>query len=94
MYMPYKTSTDRLNPFSGQLGNYTVIMGNTGGDNRIEFGTRLDHVIRVRLADLVGLELRCRLRARSEPRPQQRSDLARIGGLLQAATTRAAATCS
>ena len=45
MYMPYKTSTDRLNPFSGTLGNYSVVMGNTGGDNRIEFGTRMDHVI-------------------------------------------------
>jgi predicted porin len=45
MYMPYKTATDRLNPFSGQLGNYSVIVGNTGGDNRIEFGTRMDHVI-------------------------------------------------
>src|SRR5580700_7454336 len=45
MYMPYKTSTDRLNPFSGTLGDYAVIMGNTGGDNRVEFGTRMDHVI-------------------------------------------------
>ncbi len=45
MYMPYKTSTDRLNPFGGQLGNYNTVMGNTGGDNRIEFGTRMDHVI-------------------------------------------------
>jgi len=45
MYMPYKTSTDRLNPFSGMLGNYSTVMGNTGGDNRIEFGTRMDHVI-------------------------------------------------
>jgi predicted porin len=44
LFMPYKTSTDRLNPFAGQLGSYDVIMGNTGGDNRIEFGTRLDHV--------------------------------------------------
>ena len=42
---PYKTSTDRLNPFSGMLGDYSVIMGNTGGDNRVEFGTRLDHAI-------------------------------------------------
>jgi len=42
---PYKTSTDRLNPFSGMLGDYSVIMGNTGGDNRVEFGTRLDHSI-------------------------------------------------
>jgi len=45
MYTPYKTSTDRLNPFAGMLGNYSTIMGNTGGDNRIEFGTRQDHVI-------------------------------------------------
>jgi predicted porin len=45
MFMPYKTSTDRLNPFGTGLGNYAVIMGNTGGDNRVEFGTRSDHVI-------------------------------------------------
>jgi predicted porin len=45
MYTPYKTSTDRLNPFAGMLGNYSTIIGNTGGDNRIEFGTRQDHVI-------------------------------------------------
>jgi predicted porin len=45
MYTPYKTSTDRLNPFAGMLGNYSVIIGNSGGDNRIEFGTRQDHVI-------------------------------------------------
>ncbi len=45
LYLPYKTSTDRLNPFAGQLGSYDVVMGNTGGDNRIEFGTRMDHVV-------------------------------------------------
>jgi predicted porin len=45
LYMPYKTSTDRLNPFAGALGDYSVIMGNTGGDNRVEFGTRGDHVV-------------------------------------------------
>src|ERR1700722_7598916 len=42
-YTPYKKSTDRMNPFSGMLGDYAVIMGNTGGDNRVEFGTRIDH---------------------------------------------------
>jgi predicted porin len=42
---PYKTSTDRLNPFSGMLGDYRVIMGNTGGDNRVEFGLRASHAI-------------------------------------------------
>ncbi|HEY3784737.1 MAG TPA: porin [Steroidobacteraceae bacterium] len=45
MYTPYKTSTDRLNPFAGGLGNYSVMLGNTGGDNRVEFGTRMDHVV-------------------------------------------------
>ncbi|MGF6603509.1 putative porin [Paraburkholderia sp. GAS448] len=42
---PYKTSTARMNPFSGTWGDYSIIMGNTGGDNRVEFGTRLDHAI-------------------------------------------------
>ncbi|MHB8475604.1 MAG: porin [Steroidobacteraceae bacterium] len=45
MFMPYKNSTDRLNPFGTGLGNYAVIMGNTGGDNRVEFGTRSDDVV-------------------------------------------------
>jgi hypothetical protein len=34
-----------MNPFSGMLGDYAVIMGNTGGDNRVEFGTRLNNSI-------------------------------------------------
>jgi predicted porin len=42
---PYKNSTQRMNPFSGMWGDYQVIMGNTGGDNRVEFGTRLSHSI-------------------------------------------------
>ena len=44
-YTPYKKSTDHMNPFSGMLGDYAVVMGNTGGDNRVEFGTRIDHSI-------------------------------------------------
>jgi predicted porin len=42
---PYKSSTASMNPFSGMLGDYSVVMGNSGGDNRVEFGTRLDHAI-------------------------------------------------
>ena len=42
---PYKNSTAMMNPFSGMLGDYQVVMGNTGGDNRVEFGTRLDHSV-------------------------------------------------
>jgi len=42
---PYETSTGGFNPFAGQIGDMHVIMGNTGGDNRVEFGGRLDHSI-------------------------------------------------
>jgi predicted porin len=42
---PYKNSTAAFNPFSGMWGDYAVVMGNTGGDNRVEFGTRLSHAI-------------------------------------------------
>jgi predicted porin len=42
---PYKTSTAMFNPFNGEIGDYAVIMGNTGGDNRVEFGTRLPHAV-------------------------------------------------
>lgn len=42
---PYKQSTARMNPFNGMEGDYGVIMGNTGGDNRVEFGYRLDHAL-------------------------------------------------
>lgn len=42
---PYKNSTAKFNPFFAMIGDYQVIMANTGGDNRVEFGTRLDHSI-------------------------------------------------
>jgi predicted porin len=42
---PYKQSTARMNAFNGMEGDYGVIMANTGGDNRVEFGYRLDHSI-------------------------------------------------
>jgi predicted porin len=42
---PYKNSTAAFNPFSGEWGDYAVIMGNTGGDNRVEFGTRVSHAV-------------------------------------------------
>jgi hypothetical protein len=55
MYMPYKTVSDRLNFFSNQMGGYNTIMGNTGGDNRVEFGTRMDHVALYSSPDMNGL---------------------------------------
>ena len=42
---PYKNSTAAFNPFVGTWGDYAVVMGNSGGDNRVEFGTRLSHSI-------------------------------------------------
>jgi len=60
MYSPYKKATDRLNPFSGMLGDYAVVMGNSGGDNRVEFGTRLDHSITYespQIANMVNFDL-------------------------------------
>jgi predicted porin len=42
---PYKNSTSMFNPFSGMIGDYSIMMGNTGGDNRVEFSTRIAHAI-------------------------------------------------
>lgn len=42
---PYKLSTGRMDPFSATIGDYNSIMGNTGGDNRAEFDTRLSHAM-------------------------------------------------
>lgn len=42
---PYKLSTGRMDPFSASIGDYNSIIGNTGGDNRAEFDTRLSHAV-------------------------------------------------
>src|SRR6185369_11163054 len=42
---PYKLSTARMDPFSASVGDYNSIMGNSGGDNRAEFDTRLSHAV-------------------------------------------------
>jgi predicted porin len=54
---PYKISTGRMNPFLGMIGDYGVVMGNTGGDNRVEFGTRLDHSVWYESPNLSGLSV-------------------------------------
>jgi predicted porin len=54
---PYQNSTAAFNPFAGQIGDYSVIMGNTGGDNRVEFGTRLDHAIWYESPAIAGFQL-------------------------------------
>jgi predicted porin len=53
---PYQNSTAAFNPFAGQIGDYSVIMGNTGGDNRVEFGTRLDHSVWYESPTLAGFQ--------------------------------------
>ncbi len=52
---PYRQSTARLDPFFGMIGDYAVIMGNTGGDNRVEFAGRLDHSIWYSSPNLHGI---------------------------------------
>ncbi len=46
-----------MNPFLGMIGDYASIMGNTGGDNRVEFGTRLDHAIWYESPNWAGVNL-------------------------------------
>jgi predicted porin len=42
---PYANSTNYFDPFAGMLGSMNVVMGNTGGDNRIEFAPMMEHSI-------------------------------------------------
>lgn len=42
---PYGNMSRRLDPFAGMVGDMGVIIGNTGGDNRLEFNTALNHAI-------------------------------------------------
>src|SRR5579863_6054027 len=53
---PYANSTGGFNPFAGQIGDMRVIMGNTGGDNRVEFDTRLDHSIWYESPTIAGFQ--------------------------------------
>ena len=52
---PYRQSTARLDPFFGMIGDYAAIVGNTGGDNRVEFAGRLDHSIWYSSPNLHGI---------------------------------------
>jgi predicted porin len=53
---PYKNSTAAFNPFVGTWGDYAVIMGNSGGDNRVEFGTRISHAVWYESPTVAGLQ--------------------------------------
>ncbi len=57
LYAPYRQSTQRLNPFAEMLGDYNVVMANSGGDNRVEFGTRLEHAIMFESPKFLGKTL-------------------------------------
>jgi predicted porin len=55
-HTPYRNSTNpRMNPFSGMIGDFSTVMGNTGGDNRVEFGTRTEHSIWYESPKIYGL---------------------------------------
>src|SRR6266478_6863969 len=54
---PYKLSTARMDPFSATVGDYNSIMGNTGGDNRAEFDTRLSHAAWYESPDMGGFRV-------------------------------------
>jgi predicted porin len=71
---PYKNSTAAFNPFVGEIGDYAVVMGNTGGDNRVEFGTRLDHAIWYESPSWGGFQLNA-LYAPGQNRATDSSDL-------------------
>jgi len=42
---PYKKASAPLDPFLNSIGDSRSIMGNSGGDNRAEFETRLSHAL-------------------------------------------------
>ncbi|HEY2676132.1 MAG TPA: porin [Steroidobacteraceae bacterium] len=42
---PYTNAFRRMDPFAGMVGDMPTIMGNTGGDNRVEFNAAMDHSI-------------------------------------------------
>ena len=54
---PMKNSTARLNPFVGTPGDYAAVVGNTGGDNRTEFGGRLDHALWYESPNMYGVSV-------------------------------------
>jgi predicted porin len=54
---PYKLSTARMDPFSATIGDYNSIMGNTGGDNRAEFDTRLSHAMWYESPNMGGFQV-------------------------------------
>jgi predicted porin len=52
---PYKKATARMDPFASSPGDYNAIMGNSGGDNRAEFDSRLPHSIWYESPHMEGL---------------------------------------
>jgi predicted porin len=42
---PYKKASSPLDPFINTIGDNRSIMGNSGGDNRAEFATRISHAV-------------------------------------------------
>ena len=62
-------------------------MGNTGGDNRVEFGTRMDHVILYNSPTWSGFSFDAAYAFGQNVGPVQQSHPAGLAGLLGIATT-------
>jgi predicted porin len=54
---PYKTSTAKMDPFDRTTADYNSIIGNSGGDNRAEFDTRLAHAVWYESPNVYGFNL-------------------------------------
>ena len=86
---PYKNSTAQFNPFSGMWGDYSVIMGNSGGDNRVSSapGSAMRSGTSRRL-ETASTSMSCLRRARTAPTTAAISP--RANAIAPAATTRPA----
>ena len=73
-----------------QIGDYSVMMGNTGGDNRVEFGTRLSHAIWYESPNLGGFQFNA-LFAPGQNRSNNSDNSPRANPIAQAVTIRPAA---
>ncbi len=54
---PYKRSVTRLDPFINSIGDSRSIMGNSGGDNRAEFKTRVPHALWYEAPNMKGFNV-------------------------------------
>jgi len=76
---PYKKASSPLDPFIYTIGDNRSIMGNSGGDNRAEFATRLSHSIWYETPTLPGAFKGVALSALFSPGQNRSSDNSAYG---------------